>query len=129
MEQSLPVLQDLSFRSPLPVAEVRSRINGKCLNRLIGFVLYFQGNPAELFGRVRDRRVRLQAPSILNNSEPTLVGTLEDAPDGGTILMAQFQMSYGAWGRGAAYNAQQMDRITEAIARISGLVLFDAETT
>jgi hypothetical protein len=129
MEQSGPVLQPLTFRSPLPVAEVRSRINAKCLNRLFGFVLYLQGNPAELFGKVRDRRVRLQAPSLFNNSEPTLVGTLEDAPDEGTILRAQFQMSHRAWSRGAPYNAQQIDRITKAIARISGLVLVDGETT
>ena len=62
---------------------------------MLGFVLYFQGNPARLFGKVRDRRVRLQAPSLLNNREPMLVGTLEDSPDGGTILRAQFRMSFG----------------------------------
>ena len=129
MEESVPVTQVLTFHSPLPMGDVRSRINGKCLNRLLGFVLYFQGNPAELFGKVRDRRVRLQAPSILNNSEPMLVGTLEDAPDGGTILRAQFRMSFGGWSRSASYNAQQKDRITKAIAGISDLVLVDGETT
>lgn len=129
MERSAAVSQGLTFRSPLPVAEVRSRINAKCLSRSLGFILYFQANPAELFGKVRDLRVRLQAPSILNNSEPMLVGTLHDAPDGGTILRGQFFMSFGWWSRSASYNAQQEDRITKAIASISGLVLVDGQTT
>lgn len=121
--------QALTFCSPLPVGEVRSRINAKCLRRSLGFILYFQANPAELFGKVRDRRVRLRAPSLLNNSEPMLVGTLEDAPDGGTILRGQFVMSFGGWSRSSSYNAQQRDRITKAIARISDLVLVDGHTT
>jgi hypothetical protein len=127
MEQSASAPEALLFRSPLPMSEVRSRINGKCLNRLLGFVLYFQRNPAELFGKVRDRRVRLQAPSVLNNSEPMLLGTLEDAPDGGNSESRVPDVLRG-WSRGASYNSQQEGRIIGAIARITGLVVEDAET-
>jgi hypothetical protein len=83
----------------------------------------------QLFGKVRDRRLRLQAPFGFNNREPRLVGTLEEASDGGTLLRAHYEMSAGTWSRGEPYNAQQVRHIVEALASLVSLVPVDNETT
>jgi hypothetical protein len=131
------------------MAEVRSLINKRAINGYLGSVLAVlgavapppsvgsnEGNVAEsgrpsgfqLFGKVRDRRVRLQAPHAFNNSEPRLIGILEEASDGGTLLRAQWKLSVGSWSRGDSYNGQQMRHIVETLARTASLIPVDTET-
>lgn len=139
-----------TFHSPVSLGEVRSLINKRCINAHLGAVLAIlgavtpppsvsdrQGKIGEptrptgvaLFGKVRDRRVRLQAPHAFNNSEPRLVGILEESSDGGTLLRAHYEMSAGAWSRADSYNAKQMRHIVETLAITASLVPVDNETS
>jgi hypothetical protein len=139
-----------TFHSPLPIADVRSSINKRCMNAHFGAVLAILGavtpppsvsgnegmvaqprrtTGVALFGKVRDRRVRLQAPHAFNNSEPRLVGTLEEASDGGTLLRAHYEFSAGTWSRSESYNTDQMRHIVETLASTASLVPVSNETT
>lgn len=138
-----------TFHSPLPLAEVRTLINKRCMNAYLGAVLAIlgaitpppsfnasEGNVArpcqpkgvQLFGRVRGSRVRLQGPHAFNNREPRLVGILDEASDGGTLLRARYEMSAGAWSGSDYYNTQQMKYIVETLRSTAGLVPVNNET-
>lgn len=146
----MPEPELFTFQSPLPMAEVRALVNKRCINAQLGAVLAIlggvtpppsvsgdEGNVAKsrrstgvaLFGKVRGRRVRLQAPHAFNNSEPRLVGTLEDASDGGTLLRAHYEYSAGTWSFADSYSTQQMRHIVETLASTASLVPVSNETT
>ena len=134
MEQSVWVRQVLVFRSPAPMSEVIRRINENPANSLIGGIrAFYAGNRVPVFGKVRGNRLRLRTqrggPLQGNNSEPILDGTLELDDGGGTILKAQWKWSASTWSRDEYYNAEQMNRIVDGLARISGLQLITTETT
>lgn len=120
MEQSALVSDKLTFHSALSVDQVRQRINDRAVNSYFGALVEAVGGGPELFGRVRGRRVRLQRPHGKNDAVPVLVGRLDVADDGGTILTAEVRLSFG-WPRRPPSNVEDIEYITEALQRIAGL--------
>jgi hypothetical protein len=89
MEQSVLVPDKLSFHSPLPVDEVRRRLNDRTMNAYLGSWVEAAGGGPELLGNVRGRQVHLERPHVTNHAVPALEGTLGFAEEGGTILTAE----------------------------------------
>jgi hypothetical protein len=76
------------------------------------------GGGPELNGKIGTRRFRVVRPHSLNTSRPQLVGTLDQAPDGGTILTARVRYTAG-WPRLADRNEDDLAYLIDALGRIS----------
>ncbi len=120
MEQSVLVPDSLTFHSPLPVDEVRRRLNDRTMNAHLGSWVVAAGGGPELFGKVRGRQVRLERPHVTNHAVPALEGTLGVAEDGGTIATAEISYSFG-WPRSHSHNVEDIDYVVQALARIAEL--------
>jgi hypothetical protein len=120
VEESAVVSETLTFHSPLPVDEVRRRLNDRTMNASLGSWVEVAGGGPELFGQVRGRRVRLERPHVMNDAAQALVGTLGVAEDGGTILTAEVRHSFG-WPPSHSHSVEDIEYVVQALDRIAKL--------
>jgi hypothetical protein len=108
------------LQSPLPPSECRERLKNHTVRAIPGVWIQatgFGGGP-ELHGKIGARRIRVVRPHATNTSRPQLVGTLDQAPDGSTILTARVRYTAG-WPRLGDRNADDLDYLIDALSRIS----------
>ncbi len=62
----------------------------------------------------------------MNHAVPPVVGTLESAEDGGTVLSAELSYSFG-WPRSHGHNVEDIEYVIEALGRIGKLAKIEDE--
>ena len=107
----------VAFRSPLSPGECVTRLQGATSNRLIGSWLAFLGGASPFSGKVTDTDVVLEPPVARNRSVGRLVGRIEPADGGGTLLRGSLRASAG-WPSARA-NSSDIDELVGSLYKVA----------
>ncbi len=113
-----PVPPLVAFHSPLSPGECLTRLQGATANRGINSWLAALGGSSPLSGRVTATKVVLEPPVASNRSVGRLVGRIEPADGGGTLLRGTLRAG-GGWPSAKA-GSSDIDALVVALERVAG---------
>ena len=112
-----PGSDQIAFHSPLSPGECLTRLQNATSSRGIGSWMASLGSSSPLSGRVTSRKVVLEPPVALGRSTGRLVGHLEAADGGGTLLRGALR-SGGGWPSARA-GTTDIDALVTALERVA----------
>ena len=107
----------MAFHSPLSPAECTSRLQGATSSRGINSWLAFLGGASPLSGKVTSDKVVLEPPVAPNRTVGRLVGRIEPADGGGTLLVGSLRAGAG-WPSTKA-GSSDVDALVAALERVA----------